>query len=105
VIVVDDNPDITAAIALAVQVLGYRAETVSTGDVALPVIIEHAPTHVLIDLCMPGLNGWDLARRIHARALANPPRLIAITGLRHPVVRALGRRWFRRPSRQTDRPR
>ena len=88
VVVVDDNRDITESIAMAVDLLGYRAETAEAGDRALPLIVENEPVVVIIDLCLPGITGWELARQIRAHSFSRPPRLVSITGLAEPVMEA-----------------
>lgn len=85
-LIIDDNRDLTAALALWLRHRGARVETVSSGDVGLSLIVTLEPARVLIDLCLPGLSGWEVARRVRALPLASQPLLVAITGLGDPVL-------------------
>lgn len=90
-LIIDDSRDLTAALALWLRHRGVRVETVSSGDVGLSLIATLEPALVLVDLCLPGLSGWEVARRVRALPLAKQPRLIAITGLADPVLETRSR--------------
>ena len=87
-VIVDDNPDVLAGLAISAAVLGFTPLTVTSGEAALPIIGDRCPDVVLIDLCMPGISGWDVARRIRGSPLRRQPWLVAITGLTDDVIRA-----------------
>lgn len=88
VILVDDNKEFTDALSTLIRVLGYRVEVLSSGDIAAPVIVAVEPAFALIDLCMPGMNGWDVARHVRSHTPSIDTRLISISGLADPVIRA-----------------
>ena len=60
--------------------MGHRVTVASDGQQALERVQTAAPDHVLLDLGMPGLDGYEVARRIRALPLARQPRIIAVTG-------------------------
>jgi CheY-like chemotaxis protein len=79
VLVVDDYPDGADTLAEAVTLLGHRAEVARSPEQALAVSERLAPHVVLLDLGLPRMSGFDLARRLqqlHGHELA----LIAVTG-------------------------
>lgn len=77
VLVVDDNPDTVLICTRALESAGYRVATATSGDEALARLDELKPGLVLLDLAMPGRDGFATARAIRARpASANLPILI-----------------------------
>ena len=89
ILVVDDEP---AQIRLADQVLtnkGYEVLKAGNGQEALRVIFEHKPDLVLLDVVMPGIDGWQTCSRI--REVSDIP-IIMLTGKRNSeddIVRGL----------------
>lgn len=79
VLVVDDNRDAAELMALWVNALGHTATVVFDGLSALDSILADKPDVVLLDIGLPGLNGFDIARRLK-HEVADPPVLIAVTG-------------------------
>ena len=81
VLVVDDNPDTLVICETALRAAGYRTATVSTGTEALARLDDLRPALVVLDLAMPGIDGFATARAIRARpGMAELPILI-FTGL------------------------
>ena len=52
----------------------------TTGREALEIVAEFAPAVVLLDIGMPGMDGYEVARRIRAQGMPERPTLIALTG-------------------------
>ncbi len=64
VLVVDDNPDVRATLALLIESLGYRVHAVGSGTAALDILQSGDPVDLLFtDVMMPEMNGLDLAER------------------------------------------
>ena len=64
VLVVDDDPDKLHLIELALRLAGYETRTAKDGEEALAAISAYQPDLVISDVMMPGLNGYELAKRI-----------------------------------------
>src|SRR5579883_520031 len=64
--VVDDQYDATESLAFLLQLHGFPVRTASDGAQALEAIASEVPDAVLLDLRMPAMDGWELARRIRA---------------------------------------
>ncbi len=79
VLCVDDNLDVADSTAALLEVLGYETEFCCDGLAALAVANWFRPDACLIDLNMPELDGYDLARTLRARADGRPLRLVAVT--------------------------
>jgi CheY-like chemotaxis protein len=80
VLVVDDNADVTASIAMFLQLMGHEVRAANDGENAVRLAEEFRPQTVLLDLGMPGIDGYEVCRRIRNAAWGRNMRLIAITG-------------------------
>ncbi len=79
VLVVDDSPDIRHTCALLLQHLGFDVRTASNGHDALRVAAEFHPRVALLDIGLPDLDGYEVARRIRADLTLQMMTVIAIT--------------------------
>jgi len=80
VLIVDDNVDAATTLELLLRSLGHQTRTVHDGAQALRVSPEFRPDIVLLDIGMPGLNGYEVARRLRALERGRPLRIVAVTG-------------------------
>jgi CheY-like chemotaxis protein len=88
VVVIDDDTDILEAIAIVLNGAGYDAQTESSGAEALDRIREGTPCLILLDLMMPGMNGWQFrAEQMRDAALASIPTIV-MTGFPAAVENA-----------------
>ena len=81
VLVVDDQHDIANVFERLLTRLGYEPHVCRSGDEALARLCEIRPRIALLDLSMPLMDGYEVARQIRARADIDQPVLIAVTGL------------------------
>jgi len=80
ILVVDDNVDAAVTLALLLKSLGHETCVVHDGLQALRMALEFRPDVVLVDIGMPGLDGYEVARRLRVLKRDRPLRIIAITG-------------------------
>ncbi|HET8713241.1 MAG TPA: ATP-binding protein [Gemmatimonadales bacterium] len=80
VLVVDDNRDAADSLGLLLQLQGVDAHIVYDGNKALAALHEYRPTLVFLDIGMPGMDGYEVARRMRARPEGRDVVLIALTG-------------------------
>jgi PAS domain S-box-containing protein len=80
ILVVDDNVDAADTLALLLKSLGHETCVVHDGLQALRMAVEFRPDVVLLDIGMPGLDGYEVARRLRALKRERPLRIIAVTG-------------------------
>jgi len=80
VLVVDDNEDATMLISEALDSLGYVVRTAPDGPTALRIAEEFKPQVALLDLGLPVMDGYELARRLRETTSISTLRLIAVTG-------------------------
>ena len=80
VLVVDDNVDAADALQTLFQLEGHRAAVAYDGQQALAAIAQCWPQLIVMDLGMPGMDGYETARQIRALANGRPALMIALTG-------------------------
>jgi signal transduction histidine kinase len=80
ILVVDDNKDAVESLALLLSIVGQTVATARDGLEALAQFEQFGPEVVVLDLGLPGLNGYEVARRIRAMHHPTPPVLVALTG-------------------------
>jgi PAS domain S-box-containing protein len=83
VLVVDDNEDSAASMCLLLELWGHEARTAGNAAQALERALEMRPELVLLDIGLPGTDGFELARQIRARPELAHARLVAMTGYGH----------------------
>lgn len=64
--VVDDNPMMVEMISMALNIFGHNALAAYSGEEALQRISEDDPDLILLDLTMPGIDGYETLRRLRA---------------------------------------
>jgi PAS domain S-box-containing protein len=80
VLIVDDNADAASTLEMLLRSLGYETRVVNDGAAALALAKEFRPDVVLLDIGMPGLDGYEVARRLRAMKKGGALRIIAVTG-------------------------
>ena len=80
ILVVDDNSDAGDSLAEILNLLGADVRVARDGPQALDVFEAYRPSVVLLDIGMPGMNGYDVARAIRTRFPEKRPMLVALTG-------------------------
>ena len=98
IVVAEDNQDEAGQLSRWLASLGHQATFAEDGVAAIEACLAMRPEAALIDLLIPGLDGFEVARRL-SRVV---PLLVAITSLRNQaadeVARSVGfRRFLRRP--------
>jgi len=79
VLVVDDNVDAAEMLAMLLELRGHQISLAHNGRRALELAAELSPQVIFLDIGLPGLNGYEVARQIRAGA-GTPPMLVALTG-------------------------
>ena len=80
ILVVDDNHDAAHAMATVLETDGHTVLTASDGEEALEAVSAHRPTVVLLDIGLPLLDGYEVARRVRQMGQMENVLLIALTG-------------------------
>jgi CheY-like chemotaxis protein/nitrogen-specific signal transduction histidine kinase len=80
VLVVDDNRDAAESLGKLLKLLGAQVQVVFSGAEALEAVRNEKPATILLDIGMPEMNGYEVARRIRSEAENRDITLIALTG-------------------------
>jgi len=81
VLVVDDQPRNSEALAQALQPLGYEVWQALDGPTALLLAREHLPDVILLDLRMPGMDGLEVCRKLKADPETQLLPVVVVTGM------------------------
>jgi CheY-like chemotaxis protein len=84
VLIVDDNDDAREMLSVAVAMGGHTSETAAGGLEAIERAVGGGHDAVFLDVGLPDIEGYEVARRIRAALGAASPRLIALTGYSGP---------------------
>jgi CheY-like chemotaxis protein len=87
VLLVEDNLDSARTLALLLRTRGHEVRVVHDGAAALQAVQESKADVVLLDIGLPGMNGYEVARALKALPLPSPPLLVALTGYGLPEDR------------------
>ena len=83
VLTVDDDNAITELLAMLLRTHGYEVLTANSGEEAIKFIKEKNPHVVVLDLMMPGMDGWQVCKRV--RAFSNVP-IVILSALDDPAL-------------------
>ena len=71
ILVVDDEQSISEVVSLYLTRSGYEVKVVNDGKAALQFLTQHKPELVVVlDLMLPGIDGWEITRRLRAEGAA-----------------------------------
>ena len=62
ILIVDDEPGIVVALQFLMKEQGYNVLTAESGELALELIYQYNPDLVLLDIMLPGINGWEVCK-------------------------------------------
>jgi DNA-binding response OmpR family regulator len=87
ILIVEDEPSVGEVVSLYLRRAGYAVSVVRDGQTALDSLERHLPTLVVLDLMLPGVDGWEITR--HLRERGNTP-IIILTARRDEADRIAG---------------
>lgn len=87
VLVVDDNQDAADTLAMMLQLLGHQAHCIYDPRAVVDAVDAFVPDIVFLDIGMPGLSGYDVARNLRAHPGGDSLILVAVTGWGQPEDR------------------
>ena len=80
ILVVDDNQDSADSLATLLHMLGHEVKTANDGESALAAADQFRPDVAILDIGLPKVNGYDLAKQIREQAWGRDVVLVALTG-------------------------
>jgi CheY-like chemotaxis protein len=87
ILVVDDNQDAASSLGELLEELGAEVDVVNDGPSALETFATRSPSVVLLDVSMPKMDGYQVARALRTRFPERRPTIIALTGRGQPEDR------------------
>ncbi|MDX1653707.1 MAG: response regulator [Candidatus Competibacteraceae bacterium] len=80
ILVVDDNREVADALAMLLKVMGHQVEVARSGEKALEAARAFDPQLVFLDIGLPGIDGYEVARQLRHMPRELPLTLVALTG-------------------------
>ncbi len=80
VLVIDDNIDVGDALQQMLEIVGYQADVARTGEQGLKAAQANRPDIVIVDIGLPGMDGFEVAAALRARAETRNVFIIAVSG-------------------------
>ncbi|MBT2794763.1 hybrid sensor histidine kinase/response regulator [Paraburkholderia strydomiana] len=80
IIVVDDNQDAAESLAMLLELDGHEVRTAGDGPAGLQLAHDFCPQAVLLDIGLPGIDGYEVARRIRRQPWGRQLLLVAVSG-------------------------
>lgn len=90
VLIVDDEPNIVLSLEFLMRQAGYDVRVARDGDAALAAVAERAPDLVLLDVMMPGRDGYEVCQAIRANPACARTRIVMLTARSREVEREKG---------------
>jgi two-component system response regulator MprA len=78
---VDDDQDLTELVKRAMEEEGYQVLTANDGEEGLELILTEAPDLIILDVMMPKLNGWEVARYLRSKLEWADTPILMLTGI------------------------
>ena len=80
ILIVEDNLDTAESLRLLLEVHGHRVRVANSGTVAIEMALAHRPDVALIDIGLPGMDGYEVARRMRLESTLRDTVLVALSG-------------------------
>jgi CheY-like chemotaxis protein len=80
ILVIEDDVDVAAAMRVVLEMVGHEVSLARTGADGIAAALASCPEVVLCDIGLPGIDGYEVARRIRADASLRQPVLVALSG-------------------------
>lgn len=91
IVVIDDNQDAAESLAMLLRLKGHDVQIAYDGPTGLALALETAPECVLVDIGLPGMDGYEVAKRLRSHERSGRTVLIALTGYGQQEDRARSR--------------
>ncbi len=90
ILVADDEPNIVLSLEFLLKQAGFRVRTVSDGEAALAAIAQEPPDLLLLDVMIPGRDGYAVCQAIRANPLWRRMRIVMLTAKGGEIQREKG---------------
>jgi DNA-binding response OmpR family regulator len=90
ILIVDDEPGILVALQFLMEQQGYNVQTAESGEFALELICQYNPDLVLLDIMLPGIDGWEICEIVRFNPDYRNIKIIFLTAKSSEVEVAKG---------------
>src|SRR5438034_1480269 len=80
ILIVEDDPHILLGLEEVLKSDGFEVAVCNRGDQALDAVVRHRPGLILLDVMLPGLNGYDICKQIRSKKIATPILMLTAKG-------------------------
>jgi CheY-like chemotaxis protein len=91
ILIVEDDRDSGETLARLLKIFGYEVVVAREGSEAIAMALGHRPDFILLDIGLPGMNGYEVARRLRSEETCRETVIIAVTGYGQPEDRQRSR--------------
>ena len=81
VLIADDDPEILSLISIRLKKVGFEVLEASDGEQTLSLVRERRPLVVILDVMMPGKNGWEVAKEIRSDTKLSTVGIVMLTAI------------------------
>jgi DNA-binding response OmpR family regulator len=81
ILVADDDPQLLTMVAVRLRRRGYKVFEASDGEVALEQVRRRRPDVLILDVMMPNLSGWEVARRVRSDPALSSTAIVVLTAI------------------------
>lgn len=85
VLVVDDDPEIVTMVSMRLSKRGYHVVTANDGNEALEAARRERPALIVLDVMMPGKNGWEVVRALKQDPVTEKVKIVMLTAIGEQV--------------------
>jgi DNA-binding response OmpR family regulator len=86
----EDDPEMIDLVNMILSRHGYHVKGSAGGAMGLETVQKEAPDLILLDLMMPGMDGWDIYHQLKSEASTKDIPVIVVTARAQPIDRVLG---------------
>jgi len=79
VLVIEDEENVRLVVNLSLEKEGYEVESAATGEEALERVVDFAPDLIILDIMMPGMDGWEVLGLLKSNALTDKIPVCVLT--------------------------
>lgn len=90
ILIVDDEPGIVVPLQFLMEQQGYKVMTAESGEFALEVIYQYKPDLILLDIMLPGIDGWEVCEIVRLNPDCRNIKIIFLTAKKSEVDMAKG---------------
>ena len=90
ILVVDDEPPIVQVVGDLLKQQGYKVMEATSGKETLEILKKSKPDLILLDIMMPGMDGWDVVEKIKSNKNLEKIPIVFLTAKIDPISRSMG---------------